>query len=297
MTTPSRLSIAVITPTWNRAELLPQLHMALTQQTDPDFIWLVVDDASTDGTGDTLRALRGLGVHLTVINQPRNGGKAAALNAAFDALDTDVFLVIDSDDLPYANAIQTVRSKAEKYAADPGVGALFFRYDCGGSVLGPELPQGDRVLSRAENDRTVGKYDGAVAYFGRALESLRYPVYPGEVYVGPTVLQLRMHPRYRIAFVNLSIGEAEYRAGGLTASGRSLRVANPRGMTEYSRLQHEQAGDLRTRLITGTKMHAYASLSGSRLAVTSLEGLVLRSAGALLGRYWKCRYGRPGASL
>ena len=43
-------TIAVFTPTYNRAYKLPDLYNALKRQTSKDFVWIVVDDGSTDNT-------------------------------------------------------------------------------------------------------------------------------------------------------------------------------------------------------------------------------------------------------
>ena len=44
------VSVTIITPTYNRANCLPQLYESLCKQTDYDFQWLVIDDGSTDDT-------------------------------------------------------------------------------------------------------------------------------------------------------------------------------------------------------------------------------------------------------
>ena len=38
------------TPTYNRKDLLLRLYESLKRQTFRDFVWLIVDDGSTDGT-------------------------------------------------------------------------------------------------------------------------------------------------------------------------------------------------------------------------------------------------------
>ena len=43
-------SITVFTPTYNRAYLLPVLYDSLCTQTCKDFVWLVIDDGSSDDT-------------------------------------------------------------------------------------------------------------------------------------------------------------------------------------------------------------------------------------------------------
>ena len=42
--------ITIFTPTFNRKEQLKVLYASLCNQTNKDFIWLIVDDGSTDNT-------------------------------------------------------------------------------------------------------------------------------------------------------------------------------------------------------------------------------------------------------
>ncbi len=43
-------SITVFTPTYNRGNIIKRLYCSLKKQTCKDFVWLVVDDGSTDST-------------------------------------------------------------------------------------------------------------------------------------------------------------------------------------------------------------------------------------------------------
>ena len=57
---------------------------------------VVVDDGSTDGTRERLEALR-QELGFTLILQPKNAGKGAALRRGFQAISGDVVLVQDAD--------------------------------------------------------------------------------------------------------------------------------------------------------------------------------------------------------
>lgn len=46
--------ITIFTPTYNRAHLLERLYLSLIKQTNHSFIWLVVDDGSTDNTKELI---------------------------------------------------------------------------------------------------------------------------------------------------------------------------------------------------------------------------------------------------
>ena len=47
-------TVTIITPTYNRAELLKNLYQSLEQQNNKDFEWLIVDDGSTDCTQEVV---------------------------------------------------------------------------------------------------------------------------------------------------------------------------------------------------------------------------------------------------
>lgn len=42
--------ITIITPTFNRAKTLPKVFESLLHQSFKDFLWIILDDGSTDNT-------------------------------------------------------------------------------------------------------------------------------------------------------------------------------------------------------------------------------------------------------
>ena len=49
--------LTVFTPTYNRAHTLPEVYYSLKAQTSKNFLWLIVDDGSTDRSGELCRKL------------------------------------------------------------------------------------------------------------------------------------------------------------------------------------------------------------------------------------------------
>ena len=45
-------TLTVITTTYNRAYCLHQVYESLLRQTSNDFLWLIIDDGSTDNTNE-----------------------------------------------------------------------------------------------------------------------------------------------------------------------------------------------------------------------------------------------------
>ena len=73
-------TVCVFTPTYNRAYILPVLYKSLVAQTSQDFMWLIVDDGSTDDTGSLVASWKQEGkVEITYVKK-ENGGKPRAIN-------------------------------------------------------------------------------------------------------------------------------------------------------------------------------------------------------------------------
>ncbi len=97
-----RLSVSVIIPTYNRADLIEQAIDSLLSQTRvPDEI-IVVDDGSTDNTPEVLARY---GSSIRVISQS-NAERSAARNVGMQAATGDLIALLDSDDTLMPQSIE-----------------------------------------------------------------------------------------------------------------------------------------------------------------------------------------------
>ena len=88
--------ISAIIPAFNRrSEILRAIASCLGQTRPPDEI-LVIDDASTDGTADAVRALQDS--RIILLRHARNRGAAAARNTGIEAATGEWIAFLDSDD-------------------------------------------------------------------------------------------------------------------------------------------------------------------------------------------------------
>lgn len=96
------VAVAVVVATYNRATLLPRLMAALAAQRDVgQFEVIVVDDASPDGTSETLdRLASDVPFKLVVMRQPSNRGPAAARNRGWRAAEAPFVCFTDDDCVP-----------------------------------------------------------------------------------------------------------------------------------------------------------------------------------------------------
>ena len=71
-------TLTVFTPTFNRAYTLHKCYESLKRQTSKDFVWLIIDDGSSDNTSKIAKEVKS--DKITVITQDKNRGKGYALN-------------------------------------------------------------------------------------------------------------------------------------------------------------------------------------------------------------------------
>ena len=82
--------LTVFTPAYNRAHTLPRTYESLREQDCKDFIWLIVDDGSTDETADMVKRWKKEenGFEIQYIYK-ENGGMHTAHNTAYANIHTD----------------------------------------------------------------------------------------------------------------------------------------------------------------------------------------------------------------
>jgi cellulose synthase/poly-beta-1,6-N-acetylglucosamine synthase-like glycosyltransferase/peptidoglycan/xylan/chitin deacetylase (PgdA/CDA1 family) len=110
-------SVAVIVPAYNEAVGIERAVRSICQAHYPDLEVIVVDDGSTDGTGDLVEALRLPRVRLI---RQANGGKAAALTTGVLAAEAEVVVMVDGDTVFEQSTIESLVQPL----ADPAVGAV-----------------------------------------------------------------------------------------------------------------------------------------------------------------------------
>lgn len=114
-------TLTIFTPTYNRAYILPKLYESLYKENCHDFVWMVVDDGSTDNTCALFdRWILENRIDIQYI-KIENGGKMRAHNYGVKICNTPLFFCIDSDDQISTGAIENIISYYDEIKNDDSV--------------------------------------------------------------------------------------------------------------------------------------------------------------------------------
>lgn len=179
-------SITVITPTFNRAHTLERVYNSLKNQTMKDFLWLIMDDGSTDGTKQLVESFIKEGILDVLYFQNANEHKFITVFRGIEKITTPFFMIVDSDDsYPddsleiLLNEVRAVENKeqfisvmglsvydnntlvGDKYPFDKYDGSIFemrYKYKVRGDKFGIFITETyQRLLSQFDDLPYIGK--------------------------------------------------------------------------------------------------------------------------------------------
>lgn len=114
--------VTVVTPTYNRADLVVATIESVLAQDYPDIELIVLDDGSKDRTLEVLARYAG---RARIYDHP-NMGESRTVNRGFSLATGDVITVLSSDDLL---APEAVSAAVDRLASEPGLVGVYGDWD------------------------------------------------------------------------------------------------------------------------------------------------------------------------
>ncbi len=107
--------VSVIIPLYNRENTIKKAAESVLSQTYQDLELIIVDDHSTDGSVEMVRALEKADPRVRLILSEKNGGACAARNKGIDATKGEIIAFHDSDDVWHLDKLEkSLKSMKEK---------------------------------------------------------------------------------------------------------------------------------------------------------------------------------------
>lgn len=262
-TSPRLPTVCVFTPTYERAYILHVLYESLVAQTSQDFVWMIVDDGSTDSTEELVRSWIEEGRIAIDYVRTENGGKPRAINLGVARSTSPLFFVVDSDDWLVPTAIEHVLAVwrtiegVERYA-----GIVALRGTDEATPMDTWMPAGAKDVKYWDLFETMGfRGDTSLIHRTEVLRRYPYDVAPGEIFIAETSVYYRLDERYDMLADNTILTICHYLPDGLTHNFAANAKRNPIGYWKHKRYCAQRSTTLK-----GVVRETLLYLVGCRLA-------------------------------
>lgn len=228
-------TLTVFTPTFNRAHLLPRLYKSLCKQTSDDFLWLIIDDGSSDGTKELVSQWQAENKIQIDYHYKENGGMHTGHNVAYKRIKTELNVCIDSDDYMPEDAVGKIVqfwTELEDKHNYSGFAGLDITED--GTIIGTKIPENFKRGSYLDLYKKVTGDKKFVLVTEEVRKYPRYPEFEHEKLVPLGILYMMMGEAKDFAFTNDVYCVVEYQEDGSSNSIFKQYRQSPQGFA-YAR--------------------------------------------------------------
>ncbi|MCF8273420.1 MAG: glycosyltransferase family 2 protein [Flavobacteriaceae bacterium] len=226
--------ITIFTPTFNRAYCLDQIYQSLVSQSNKNFIWLIIDDGSTDNT-KTLVNHWILESKVTIqYHYQENQGMHGAHNSAYDLIKTELNVCIDSDDYMPNDAVEKIINFWTSADADKNKdigGMIGLDAYKNGEIIGSKIPDGlkETTLEDLYYKHNVSGDKKLVLKTEIVNKFPRYPIFKEERFVPLGTLYLMIDKEYKLLCLNEVLCVVEYMEDGSSRNIIKQFFRHPKG--------------------------------------------------------------------
>lgn len=127
--------ISVIVPVYNGEKYLEQCVQSIMDQTYENLEILLINDGSSDRSGQIIEDLRTRDQRIRVLHKPKNEGSGAARNSSISMATGNYLLFVDSDDWLDANHVEDLYDLLRRTNSDIAVTNFTQYYESGGDDI------------------------------------------------------------------------------------------------------------------------------------------------------------------
>lgn len=222
--------ITVFTPTFNRKELLQRAYQSLLKQDVSLFLWLIVDDGSTDGTKEMVEKWKNDNRIQILYFYQENCGKQRAHNLGVEKCSTELFVCLDSDDCLSDNCISKICKywkQIDEEVKTKIAGLLGYKHIIGRENIYSFPEQKYSSLSGLYMKGFVG--DTTLVFRTEVIRKYPFPVVDGEKFISESIAYNKIDQDYQYALLPINLMDCEYQSNGYTAQSIATKVRYPKG--------------------------------------------------------------------
>lgn len=243
--------ITVFTPAFNRAHTIWRTYQSLCRQTCKDFIWMVIDDGSTDNTAELVLKWKENSEFEIIYIYQQNQGMHGAHNTAYQNITTELNVCIDSDDYMPDDAIELITKFWRKIGSDKYAGIIGLDVDLNQQIIGTEFPNNLKETTLTDFYANGGKGDKKLVYRTEVIKKYpEYPIFDNEKYVGLAYKYMLIDQNYTLLTINRPLVVVEYQQDGSSNNMLHQYWNNPKGFAFYRKTEMVLAPTLKRRFMS-----------------------------------------------
>lgn len=260
--------ITILTATYNRANLLPDLYASLCRQTYQDFDWIIIDDGSSDGTQSTVKKWLAEEHTFTIsYHYIPNGGKNRAINYGVKLVQTPFTMIVDSDDFLTDDAISFYQQNLSEIIDKNHIAGIagLRGTDINAPLNKVTYPPNTCILA---NNLERSKYnlqkDACEVYRTSILQNHPFVVWKNEKFSPEEIVwnQIALEG-FSLRWYNKVTCIVRYQENGLTKDSFNLIRRNPMGYAMMYKQRITLSKNLKDKFFNACQMIAYCILGKS----------------------------------
>ncbi|HHU85115.1 MAG TPA: glycosyltransferase family 2 protein [Clostridiales bacterium] len=210
-------TLTVITTTYNRDYCLGQVYDSLVRQENNDFIWLIMDDGSSDNTKSLVDSWIAENKIEIEYYYKENGGMHTARNAAYEKLHTEINVIIDSDDWMADGAVEKIITFWNENKRDDIAGMICQNADPNGNIIGSPMPKGIKECKFREFfGKLGGKGDKKLVYRSDLIKLNPFPEFEGEKFYPASYKYILLDQEYKMLICDEVVCIVDYNPDSMT---------------------------------------------------------------------------------
>lgn len=231
-------TLTIFTPAYNRAHTIDKTYQSLIRQTCKDFLWLIVDDGSTDGTKKLVEGwIRENKIPITYIYQ-ENQGMHGAHNTAYKNITTELNTCIDSDDWMPHDAVEKIINAWKEHRHENYAGIIGLDQTADGKLIGTNFPEKLKETTLQGFYEAGGQGDKKLVYRTDIIKQYpEYPLFKGERYVGLAYKYMLIDQDWKLITLNEPLVTVEYQLEGSSFSMYRQYWNNPKGFAFFRKTE------------------------------------------------------------
>lgn len=226
--------LTYFTPTYNREHDLPRLYESLVKQTNKDFIWLVIDDGSTDKTRKLVEKWTKDNIIEIEYVYKKNGGKNTAIDLSNQLCKTEYINCIDSDDYIALNSTEVLYKYLDIVSQDKKLCGIVGRKKIISQNEKDTFPTNKEKLYFKElKTKYCYTEETNLVFKTEIVKRFHFPEIKNEKFITESVFYNQFLFDYKMLAIPEELYFFEYRDDGYTKQGMDLFFKNPEGYLYY----------------------------------------------------------------